>query len=229
MRQRLAIIIATAGFVVGSGFCVTAASASTGIHASVTKRAGLAGYYFTVSKTTTALRLRGSVKVPTSTCGKRLRSYSLQIGAGFTRGGLHEDAIVVLMLNCKAGTQGTGTAQLVAGYDVSMPATPIKAGQVVRIIATVTSHGSFAKITYANGASAAVWGPGGRPTGADYALTLPNWYPPRYSAVTFSGCTVNKKKLSAFHPNIWESVTTPGAVDGRVSTLTGGTGFTISY
>jgi hypothetical protein len=230
MRQRLAIILATAGCVAVSGFGSATAHASAGIAASVTKRTGLAGYYFTVSKTTTTLIVRGRVKVPAATCGSGTHSFGLQIGAGFTRSGLHQDAIVLLELACRSGNQVSGTAQLVAGYDVVIPARTVSAGQVLQISASVRSWGgSFAKIVYPGGGSAAVWGPGGRPTGVDYALTLPGSQPPRYSPVTFSGCTVNHKTLAAFHPKIWESVTASGAIDGRVGSLTGGTAFAITY
>ncbi len=228
MRQRLAIILATAGCVAVSGFGSAAASASTGITPTVTKRTGLAGYYFTVSRTSTLI-VHGSIKVPSAACGSGAHSFGMQIGAGFSRGGLHLDAIVLLQLTCRSG-KVSGTAQLVAGYNAALPATAIRAGQVVQISASVRSAGgSFAKIVYPGGASAAVWGPGGTPTGADYALTLPSSQPPHYSPVAFSGCLVNGKKLSAFHPKTWESVTTSGAVDGRAGSLTGGTGFTISY
>lgn len=227
MRQRLAIILAALVCLAPIPGLASAATGGTA-RATVTTRVGLAGYHFRTRKT--YLRIRGHITVPKSTCGAKTYRYAPQIGAGFTVGSLPEDAIVVLHLKCSAGRQRPGTAELVAGYHVKMPARLITAGQTVRIRITVTSGRASAQIIYPNGASVTVSSGGGKPTGVSYALVLPATSPPHYSPIAFTGCWVNRVKLSAYHPNIWRSVTKSGAVDGTVSRpLGGGSKFTISY
>jgi hypothetical protein len=218
---------------IGAG-CVASSSVpalagtSSGTRIRTTKQLGLAGYHFRVSKKT-VLKAHGTITVPTSTCGRRTRRYGLQIGVGFDNGTLHQDAIVLLMLKCKAGRQRNGTAQLVAGYHAKIPARPVKAGQTLRVRVTVKGTYSSATLVFPGVASYTVTGPGGRPTGADYALTLSASRPAHYTPVQFSDCTVNKRNLSVFRPRIWESITSTGKVDGQVSPLTDGTAFTITY
>ena len=224
MRQRLIVCVAMAGCVLlGFGGSATAAGSSARI---MSDRVGLAGYHFSVSGIS-RIHVRGTFTVPTSTCGSAARHYELQVGAGFKSGSAREDAIVVVALRCKSGTQGVGSVQLVAGYHVIDPGRRIKAGERVTIAVTVESNRSAARIGLPGGRSNFVSGPGGSPRGGDYALTISSPRPPHFSTVRFSNCTVNGLDLSSFHPKAWESVTSSGKVDGRVSSLRGGTSFTI--
>jgi len=224
MRQRLIVCVALAGCaLLGFGGSAMAAGSSTRI---MSDRVGLAGYHFRVSGIS-RIRVRGTFTVPTSTCGRAARHYQLQIGAGFKSGSTREDAIVMIALRCKSDTQGVNTVQLVAGYHVIDPRRRIKAGEKVTIAVTVDSNRSAARIGLPGGRSNFVSGPGGSPRGGDYALTISSPRPPHFSTVKFSNCTVNRLDLSSFHPKVWESVTSSGKVDGRVSSLSGGTSFRI--
>lgn len=224
MRQRLIVCVAMAGWaLLGFGGTAMAAGSSTRV---LSDKVGLAGYHFRVSGIS-RIHVRGTFTVPTSTCGSAARHYQLQIGAGFKSGLAREDAIVVVALRCKSGTQGVGSVQLVAGYHVIDPATPIRAGERVTIAVTVESDRSAARIGLPGGKSDYISGAGGSPRGGDYALTISSPRPPHFSPVRFSNCTVNRKDLSSFHPKVWESVTSSGKVDGRVSSLRDGTNFTI--
>lgn len=203
-------------------------AAAAGPHAKVTSnRIGLAGYHFRMSGAS-RIHVRGTFTVPTATCGSTARPYQLQIGAGFKKGAAREDAVVIVMLQCKSGKQGTGSAQIVAGYHALEPAAPIKAGEVLTIAVTAEKSHSAARLVLPNGKSYYVSGLGGTPEGGDYALTINGSKAVHFSTVTFSKCMVNGGPLSAVKPNVWESVTSSGQVDGRVSPLTGGTSFTIS-
>jgi hypothetical protein len=210
------------------GFSPAWASSIHANRARVHDRVGLAGYHFATSKA--SLLVRGRITVPKSTCGKDTYRYAPQIGAGFVSGSLHEDAIVVLHLKCRAGHQRPGTAEVVAGFHVKRPAALITAGQTIRVRLTVRGGWSSAEIIYPSGKSVKVWGSGGSPSSVAYALVLPRSAPPHYSPLKFTACYVNSKRLSAFNPRIWQSVTSAGVVDGKVSSLSGnGTSFTISY
>lgn len=236
MHRRLAIVF-SAVFIgagcVATGVAPAAAGVSTAAQARsgqtlTVKKVGLAGYHFRVSGRA-VLKVHGTIKVPSSTCGRKTRRYSLQIGTGFSSGGQPVDAIVLLQLRCRGGTQRSGSAELVAGYHALIPPRPVRAGQTLRIRTTVKATWSGATVVYPSGASYSVYGPGGHPTGAAYALTLSGPRPAHYTPVKFTRCTVNKRRLSAFHPGIWESVTSSGKVDGSVSALSNGTAFTITF
>ena len=225
MRRQLAVVLTTIGFMTASGLAPAAAGADT--FAAVTKVKGLAGYHFKVSKTA-SLTVRGSVTVPGSTCGSGSHGYGLQIGAGFSRGGALESAIVSILLKCGGGSQGPGSAEIVAGFNARDLSRSITPGEVIKVKASVNATRATATITYPSGKRVSISAGGGKPTGGDYALTLPNSSPPTYSTVTFANCTVNKKNLSTVNPLVWESVTSGGTVDGTVSSLTGGSSFTIT-
>jgi hypothetical protein len=225
MRRQLAVVLTTVGFVAASGFAPAAAGADT--FAAVTRVKGLAGYHFRVSKAA-SLTIRGSIAVPRSACGSGRHDYGLQIGAGFSSGGVLESAIVSVLLDCARGRHGAGATELVAGFNAREPARRITPGEVIRVKASVNAATATAAITYPSGKTVSVSAGGGKPTGGDYALTLPDSSPPRYSTVTFTRCTVNKKNLSAVNPRAWESVTSGGAVDGTVSSITGSNSFTIT-
>lgn len=232
MRQRLAIVLTTLGCVMATGPGSAAASVVSLPNATVVKVKGLAGYHFRVGTTIKRLTMSGRVTVPNSTCGAKTRKYGLQIGAGYRLGGptgQPVSAIVLILLKCTAGAQVAGTAQIVAGYNAKDPTIKIHPGDVIKVWESVTASRAIAVITYPDGRSRSLSAPGGKPTGGDYALTLPVWNPPHYTPVAFAGCYVKKQKLSAFHPNIWESITGGGTVDGHVSGLTNGTAFTITY
>jgi hypothetical protein len=224
MRQRFIVCVAMAGCALVA-LTASAAAAGSGVRV-LSDRVGLAGYHFRVSGVS-RLHVRGTFTVPTSTCASAARHYQLQIGAGFKSGSSREDAIVIVALRCKSGTQGIGSVQLVAGYHVIDPGTRIKAGESVTIAVTAENGHSAARIGLPNGRSDYVSGPGGSPRGGDYALTISSPRPPHFSIVAFSNCTVNRLDLSRFRPGVWESVTTSGKVDGRVSALRDGTRFTI--
>jgi hypothetical protein len=230
MRQRLAIVLITLGCVLVTGIGSAAASVVPLPNATVAKVKGLAGYHFRVGTTIKRLTMRGRVTVPNSTCGTT-RHYGLQIGAGYRLGGVAGQpvsAIVLILLKCTASGQ-SGTAQIVAGYNAKDPTIKIHPGDVIKVWVSVTASKAIAVITYPDGRSRSLSALGGKPTGGDYALTLPVWNPPHYTPAAFAGCFVKRKQLSAFHPNIWESITGGGTVDGHVSTLTNGTAFTITY
>lgn len=225
MRQRLVVCFVMAG----SALLASAGPAVASLSSAkvLSDREGLAGYHFRVSDTS-RLHVRGVFTVPTSTCGPAARYYQLQIGAGFKSGSNHEDAIATVALKCKNGTQGTGSVQLVAGYHVIDPTTPIKAGEQLTIAVTVEGDRSAVRVGLPGGKSDYVSGSGGTPEGGDYALTISSPRPPHFSTVTFSNCTVNRTNLSRFNPGVWESVTPSGKIDGQVSPLTGGDSFTIT-
>jgi hypothetical protein len=225
MRQRLiaCLVLAGCGLLASAGSAVASVS-SAKVQSS---RLGLAGYHFRV-RDTSRIRVRGVFTVPTSRCGKAARYYQLQIGAGFRSGSTLEDAIAIVALRCKEGTQRTGSVQLVAGYHVVDPATPIRAGERLTMAVTVEGDRSAARLGLPHGRSDYVAGSGGTPEGGDYALTISSPRAPHFSAVTFSSCTVNRTDLSRFNPKAWESVTASGKIDGKVSPLAGGDSFTIT-
>lgn len=225
MRQRGTVCIAIAACAL---VALTGPATAAGSPARVlSNRLGLAGYHFSVSGIS-RIHVRGTFTVPNSTCGNAARYYQLQIGAGFKNGSTPGDAIVVIELKCKSGTQDAGYAQLVAGYNVIDPAASITAGETVTIAVTAESSRSAARIALPGGKSYYISGNGGSPRGGDYALTISSPRPPHFSTVTFSNCTVNGTDLSSFQPKAWESVTSSGKVDGSVSSLHDGTSFTIS-
>jgi hypothetical protein len=225
MRKRIIGCLALAGCAVlplaGSGVAVASAAKAT------SDQVGLAGYHFSGSGIS-RIHVRGTFTVPTATCGSAARSYQLQIGAGFKNGSAPKGAVVIVMLQCTSGKQGIGSVQLVAGHYGIEPAAPIKAGEVLTVAATAEKSHSAARLVLPGGKSYYVRGPGGTPKGGDYALTISGSQALSFSAVRFSNCKVNGTPLAAVHPKVWESVTSSGTVDGRVSPLTGGTSFTIS-
>ena len=62
---------------------------------------------------------------------------------------------------------------------------------------------------------------------AQYSVALPG--PPKYNPVKFTQCQANGKDLATYKPGGWEGVSKSGKVIGKISGLSGGTGFTVSY
>jgi hypothetical protein len=225
IRKRIIGCLALAGCaaapLAGAGTAVASAAKVT------SGQVGLAGYHFSgggISR----IHVRGTFTVPSATCGSAARAYQVQIGAGFKNGSAPKGAIVIVMLQCSAGKQRVGSVQLVAGHYGIEPATPIRAGEVLTVAVTAAKNRSAARLVLPGGKSYSVYGSGGTPKGGDYALTISGSQALHFSTVRFSDCKVNGTPLSAIHPKVWQSVTSSGAVDGRVSPLTGGTSFTIS-
>jgi hypothetical protein len=232
MSQRIGFILATLGCAAAVGLSPMAASASVTASPQPRHRVGLAGYHLTVGRRTRSVSVRGNVTVPSATCS-RVRSFQLQMGAGFTSSGSPVEAIVVLRLKCHPGGTVTGNAELVAGFNARIASRALTAGETLHIWVIVGPFGATARLIYPDHKRVAVSAPGGRPVGADFALTLPNSNPPRYSPVSFVSCSVNDEPLSDFSTGSWESVikgTT--TVDGLPSSLTNKkytSAFTITY
>jgi hypothetical protein len=215
MRRITATLAAviTAALVIGTGAGTAAASPAAAAGQPV-KEHGVAGYHVSLGKSITALTASAQVTVPRSSCGSGI--FSPVVSAQFFVGKAETTASVALTLGCFGRPPVYGDAVLTVGTKTKNVRHPLKPGAVVTM--TVTVRGSASSFSRE--------GTAGRPAGTQFIVALPD--PPGYSPVKFSACTVNGKKLAAFNPGAWESVTRSGKVNGNVSRLTDGKDFTVS-
>jgi hypothetical protein len=226
MRRRPVMLagVLAAGLALGAG--ITSGPASAAVPAgTATKVHGVAGYHLTVRKNVRSLTVQAEIKVPGSSCGSGAFTYSPEVAVQYVTGHATRDVSASLVLGCYAGLPVYGDAVLVAGSKTKDVPRQLKAGEVVTITLSVRSSGASVKVTYPD-ASATLRAKGGRPAEVQFAVALPS--PPRYSPVRFSGCKLNGRKLAHYKPAKWESVTSSGRVDGKVSALSHGTNFSVS-
>jgi hypothetical protein len=230
MRRRAATLITVTGLLTSA-----ALAASTGMAAAAArpgtaavKELDLAGYHFTVGKSTTSLSAQAHITAPKSSCGSGgTNAYAPEVVVHYRAGTSVQTAEVTLACGCFSGSPIPGYASLEVGSHSKTVANPLSPGQTVTITVTAKHSGVTAKIAYSKSDTASLSGAGGSPSGAQFSVALPS--PPRYSPIKFSQCTGNGKKLSSFHPGAWEGVNSSGKATGKISKLSDGTNFTVSY
>jgi hypothetical protein len=228
MRQRVFRLITTTGMaLVASAALVSAAglaAASTAPANAPTKELFLAGYHFTVSKDTTSLTVKGSITVPTISCGSGDYVFAPQVVAHYHVGNNLDTASAALGLGCISGLPAYGDPVLVVGSKTVNVPHQVTPGEAVAVTITITKSATSVKIAYSTTATDS--GAGGSPADAQYSVALPT--PPTYSPVKFSGCTANGKDLSSYSPGAWEAVNKSGKVIGIPSSISNGTAFSVT-
>jgi hypothetical protein len=228
MRRRAARLITAAGVVLATSAALAAATgAAAGASTSVTratKELFLAGYHFTVAKGTTSLTVKGTITVPTVSCGSGSYVFTPELVAHYYVGTSLDTASAQIALACASGIPVYGDTVLDAGNKTVNVPHEVSPGENVAITITITKSSASVKIVYATTASDS--SAGGRPYDAEYPVALPS--PPTYSPVKFSGCTANGKSLASYKPGSWEAVNKSGKVIGIPSGITDGTSFTVT-
>ena len=232
MRRRAATLITVTGLALTTGAALVssagpaAAAARPGVTA--VKELDLAGYHFTVGKSPASLSAQARVTAPKSFCGSGgNNAYAPEVVVHYHAGTSLRTAEVTLAFGCVSGTSVPGFASLEVGSQSKNVPNPINPGQTVTITVTAGHGGVSAKIAYSKSDKASLKGAGGKPADAQFSVALPS--PPRYSPIKFTHCTANGKKLSSFHPGGWEGVNGSGKVTGKISRISNGTNFTVSY
>lgn len=219
MAARLSAVL-VAGLLPASLLGLAPASAS----AKPTRELYEAGYHFRAPRA--AMTLQSTIKIPRSTCGRNTFVYSPQVVIRYHIGTGVKVASVQLALGCAFGIMTNGDAVLqVNGHDKVIPH-PLRPGQSVTVVVSVTRSRAITKIIYSKHSSASLSGHGGRARDGRYTVALPK--PPRYGPVRFSGCRVNGRKLGSLRPGAWNAINKAGKITGRVSRLSHGTAFTVS-
>jgi uncharacterized RmlC-like cupin family protein len=229
MRKQAARLITAAGMVlVTSTALVTATGAAAGASTSpvtaATKELFRAGYHFTVAKGTASLTVKGTITVPTISCGSGDFVLTPELVAHYRVGTSLDTASAQIALSCVSGIPIYGDAVLDVGNKTVNVPKEVSPGENVAITITITKSSASVKIVYATTASDS--SAGGTPNDVEYPVGLPS--PPTYSPVKFSGCTVNGKSLGSYQPSAWEAVNKSGKVIGVPSSITGGTAFSVT-
>jgi hypothetical protein len=229
MRQQAARLITTAGMALVTSVALVAATgvaagASTSPVPTATKELFLAGYHFTVAKGTTSLTVKGTITVPTISCGSGDYVFTPEVVAHYYVGTSLDTASAQIALGCVSGTPGYGGTVLDVGNKAAVVPQQVAPGENVAITIAITKSSASVKVAYA--IKAADSGAGGTPYDAEYPVALPS--PPTYSPVKFSGCTANGKSLASYKPGSWEAVNKSGKVIGVPSKITNGTAFTVT-
>jgi hypothetical protein len=230
MRQRAARLIAAAGMVLVTSVAlipatgVTAAGASTSAVTTAAKELFLAGYHFKAAKGSTSLTVQGTITVPTISCGSGDFVFTPEVVAHYYAGTSLDSASAQIALGCISGIPSYGGTVLDVGNKTVNVTQPVARGEKVAITITITKSSARVKIAYATTASDS--NTGGTPSDAEYPVSLPS--PPTYSAIKFTGCTVNGKSLSSYHPGAWQAVNKSGKVIGVPSKIIGGTAFSVT-
>jgi len=228
MRQQAARLITAAatGLVTSAALAAGAgaAGASTSPVTTATKELFLAGYHFTVAKGTTSLTVKGTIAVPTISCGSGDYVFTPELVAHYYVGTSLDTASVQIGLRCVSGIGDYGDPVLDVGNKTVNVPHEVSPGEDVAITITITKSSASVEIAYATTAEDS--SAGGTPEDAEYPVALPS--PPTYSPVKFSGCTVNGKSLASYKPGSWEAVNKSGKVIGIPSKITSGTAFTVT-
>lgn len=228
MRQQAARLITAAGMVLVTSAALVAGTgpvaASTSPVTTATKELFLAGYHFTVAKGTTSLTVKGTITVPTISCGSGDYVFTPEIVAHYYAGTSLDTASAQIALGCVSGIGGYGDPVLDVGNKTVNVPHEVSPGENVAITITITKSSASVEIVYATTASDS--STGGTPYDAEYPVALPS--PPTYSPVKFSGCTANGKSLASYKPGSWEAVNKSGKVIGIPSKITSGTAFTVT-
>jgi hypothetical protein len=229
MRQQAARLITAAGMVLVTSAALVAgtgavAGASTSPVTTATKELFLAGYHFTVAKGTTSFTVKGTITVPTISCGSGDHVFTPEIVAHYYAGTSLDTASAQIALGCVSGSGGYGDPVLDVGNKTVNVPHEVSPGENVAITITITKSSASVEIVYATTASDS--STGGTPYDAEYPVALPS--PPTYSPVKFSGCTANGKSLASYKPGSWEAVNKSGKVIGIPSKITSGTAFTVT-
>jgi hypothetical protein len=200
------------------------AGASTSPVTAATKELFLAGYHFTAGKGTTSLTVKGSITVPTISCGSGDHVFTPEVVAHYYVGTSLDTASAQIALGCVSGIPGYGGTVLDVGNKTVNVPHQVSPSEKVAITITITKSSASVKIAYSTTASDS--NAGGTPYDAEYPVALPS--PPTYSPVKFSGCTVNGKSLASYKPGAWEAVNDSGKVIGNPSKITNGTAFSVT-
>lgn len=230
MRRRAATLITVTGLALTTGAALVAstglATAAARPEVTAVRELDLAGYHFTVGSSSFAAQAH--ITAPRSSCGTgKTNAYAPGVVVHYHSGTSLETAEVTLAFGCAFGASIPGYATLEVGSKSKPVSHPLSPGQTVTITVTVKGSGVTAKIAYSKSDTASLAGGGGRPADAAFEVALPS--PPRYSPIKFTHCTGNGKKLSSFHPGAWEGVNSSGKVTGKISPISNGTNFTVSY
>ena len=227
MRQRVVRLITATGMALATSVALVSATglaaASTSPATGATKELFLAGYHFTVSKTT-SLTVKGSIKVPTITCGNGDYVLAPQVVVHYHVGNNLDTASAQLGLGCTSGFPVYGDPVLLVGNKTVNIQHQVTPGETVAITITITKSTASVKIAYSTTGTDS--GTGGSPADAQYSVALPA--PPAYSPVKFSGCTANGKDLSSYNPGAWQAVNKSGKALGTPSKITSGTVFSVT-
>jgi hypothetical protein len=229
MRQQAARLIMAAGMTLLASASLVAATgaaagASTSPVTSATKELFLAGYHVTVAKGTTSLTEKGTITVPTISCGSGDYVVTPEVVAHYYVGTSLDTASAQIALGCVSGIPVYGDTVLDVGNKTVNVPHAVSRGENVAVTITITKSSASVKIAYATTATDS--SAGGTPYDAEYPVALPS--PPTYSPVKFSGCTVNGKSLASVKPGSWEAVNKSGKVIGIPSAITDGTAFSVT-
>jgi hypothetical protein len=219
----------TSGVALATGALVLAGAGLAGAASGpgVVKEPGLAGYHFAVSKSATSLTAKGTITLPNLNCAAGSSNvFAPQIVVNYLVGTSEETAEVSLGLTCASGIAVYGQPSVEVGSKNETAPQRLGAGEQVTVTIAISASKSSATVT-AGKQTATLTNGGGRPAQAQYSVVLPD--PPKYSPVKFSQCTVDGKDLSTVKPGGWEGVSKSGQVIGKISAISGGTSFTVSY